>query len=174
MSLNIVLAASLMTAISCSDSKKSTPGSAEPDLAGYWKTECQAAPTLAPIGSSYDYFQITADGSQNLHRANYISTDCSGSASSIDSFGTNTVAVGNIVSQSPWTVEFDSTRCNTTTYLTAKFDSEKLYIAEGECGSSTADRCTDFTSSPAYSRMAAEDVPTLPEPVSASPSFCIQ
>ncbi len=172
MSLNIVLAASLMTIVSCSDSKKSNPGSTEPDLTGYWKGQCQAAPMLLAIGSSYDYFQLNEDGSQNLFRVNYESYDCSGDVFSINSLGTNTVEIGNIVSQSPWTVEFNSTRCSTTTYLTAKLESEELYIAEGECGSEPETRCTEFDGAPAYSRMAEEDIPTVP--VNASPSFCIQ
>ncbi|UXR66186.1 hypothetical protein EZJ49_07975 [Bdellovibrio bacteriovorus] len=172
MSLNIVLAASLLATVSCSDSKKSNPGSTEPDLTGYWRTECQAAPTLLAIGSNYDYFQLDEEGTQNLFRVNYSSVDCSGDVFSIDNLGTNTVEVGNIVSQSPWTVELNSTRCTTTTYLTAKLESEKLYIAEGECGSEPETRCTDFDYSPAYSRMTEGDIPSVP--VKASPSFCIQ
>ncbi|BEV69091.1 hypothetical protein Bb109J_c2511 [Bdellovibrio bacteriovorus] len=176
MSLNIVIAASLLTAVACSNSGKSTPGSNELELTGYWKGECYTYPVRTTEASEFEYFEITADGTQKRFTAQFTSTDCTGEASQVHNNGSETFEIGTILSESPWTAELNYTRCNgdSQAYATLKYETELLHLATGECGSSVEDRCTDFSEGTTYSRLAEEDVPPYTEPVKITPKLCLQ
>ncbi|WP_374033601.1 hypothetical protein ACES2I_12715 [Bdellovibrio bacteriovorus] len=177
MSLNIMIAASLLTAVACSNSGKSTPGSNELELTGYWKGECYTYPSLTPAtNSEFDFFEITDANTQKRYKAVFSSTDCSGAAVDVYDYGSETAEIGTILSTSPWTAEFNYTQCNGDyqVYATLKFESDLLHLATGECGGSAEDRCTDFSEGTTYSRLAEADVPAAPAPVKTTPKLCLQ
>lgn len=175
MSLNIVLAASLMTAVSCSDSSKSKPGSSSP-ITGYWKEACDSYPVRTTAASSgFYYFQILNGTTKNYY-AQFESTDCTGPAFSVNQWGDEQFTLGTVISASPLTQQLNFTRCegDVHEFSTLKYEGGNLHFAKsGGDGASAETRYTDFATSDVYYPLATADVPQAPV-VSSVPLFCLQ
>lgn len=174
MSLNIVIAASLLTAVACSSSSSNPGSTTEPELTGYWKGECIIDNGRSGY-SDYAILHFADDGTLTKTTYKFDGTTCSGEPISANGPTNGTFTLGTVVTESPLTQEFMSFLSCTEFYSTFKIQNNTLYVANaGGDGSTAETRATDFTDADELTPITEADIPALPEPVSVEPQLCLK
>ncbi|AFY02300.1 hypothetical protein [Bdellovibrio bacteriovorus] len=173
MSLNIAIVTTLLATAACSGSGSSNSPSKEPELTGYWKSECYPlARTTAPA-NGFVVLQIKEDATISRTRFEFNNAECTGDAANAYS-DDGTFTAGTVVSQNPLTQEFHSFISCTDQYSTVKIENSTLFIANGPGdGLSEDQRQTDFTNADEYTPITEADLPAVTQPVSVQPSLCL-